>query len=182
DVVERDTLAAVAARFRVTESELLLWNSLDRAARLQAGQVLQLFVPETQSLAGIRHATPADVSVLEVGSPEFYAYFEGRAGRVRLVIPAKQGDTLTRIGGRYGIRPGSMERINQRSRREVLAAGEEVVVYVKPWRAAQAASAGVRVRVPASPPQAPSKEPVPAPPQVKAFVVPSRTLTNGGAR
>lgn len=147
EVADGDALAAIAARFRVTESELVLWNDLDRAARLQQGQVLQLFLPESQSLAGLRHMTPADVRLLVAGSPEFFAYFEGRAGRVRLVVAARRGDTLTRIGARYGLRAGVMERINQRSRREVLPVGEEVVVYAKPWRAAQVPG-GVRVPVP----------------------------------
>src|SRR5690606_26742560 len=115
EVADGDALAAIAARFRVTESELVLWNDLDRAARLQQGQVLQLFLPESQSLAGLRHMTPADVRLLVAGSPEFFAYFEGRAGRVRLVVAARRGDTLTRIGARYGLRAGVMERINQRS-------------------------------------------------------------------
>lgn len=149
DVGPSDTLAAVAARFHVTETELLLWNSLDRTARLQPGQVLQLFVAEAQLESAARQALLHEGSVLEAGSPEFYAYFEGRAGRVRLVLRAKSGDTLNRIGARYGIRPGVMERINQRSGREVLAAGAEVVVYVKPWRAAQIASAAARTPAPA---------------------------------
>jgi len=138
EVRSGDRLEAIAAAFRVTEPELLLWNSLDPRARLQPGQVLQLFVDQKRSLAGVRHATRPEVQVLEAGSAEFYDYFEARAGRVRLVVAARAGDTLRRIGDRYGLRANSMERINQRSRNEVLAAGDEVVVYVKPWRAAQA--------------------------------------------
>ncbi|HEY6722641.1 MAG TPA: transglycosylase SLT domain-containing protein [Polyangiaceae bacterium] len=177
EVVAGETLAAIAARFRVTPAELLLWNDVDRAARLQPGQVLQLFLPEAQPLTGVRQWTPAEVSVLVAGSPEFYEYFEGRAGRVRVVVAARRGDTLTRIGDRYGLRSGVMERINQRSRREVLTAGEEVVVYVKPWRAAQIG--GERVRVPAPAPNAAASS-APAP-EAKASV-PARSFSSEGAR
>jgi membrane-bound lytic murein transglycosylase D len=137
EVLPNDRLEAILSAFRVTEPELLLWNSLDPRARLQPGQVLQLFVDQERSLAGVRHVNRAEVQVLEAGSVEFYDHFEARAGRVRLVLAARAGDTLRRIGDRYGIRANSMERINQRPRNEVLAAGDEVVVYVKPWRAAQ---------------------------------------------
>ena len=166
----------------MTETELLLWNDLDRKARLQQGQVLQLFVAETQPLAGIRHLTSAEVRVVEAGSAEFYAHFEGRAGRVRLVVAAQRGDTLTRIGGRYGIRAGAMERINQRSRRERLEPGEAVVVYVKPWRARQASNAVVRSSVPAATAESgaspPSSEPVQAATQPTA----PGTFSAGGVR
>lgn len=135
-----DTPNRVADAFGVTLPELMLWNSLDPVARLQQGQVLRLFVEPGRSLAGVVHATPDEVQVLEAGSPAFFEYFERRHGRVRLVVTAKAGDTLNRIGRRYGIRGNAMERINQRSRWERLAQGEQVVVYVKTWRAAQHAS------------------------------------------
>ena len=70
---------------------------------------------------------------------------------------------------------GVVERINQRSRRAVLAAGDEVVVYVKPWRAAQVK--GVAPPAPAVPPA--SSEPVQPGLQASA---PARSFSSGGAR
>jgi len=64
------------------------------------------------------------------GSPEFYDYFEGQNGRKRVVVSARESDTLTTLGKRYGMSVGSMERINRRSRTDKLRAGEAVVVYV----------------------------------------------------
>ena len=180
EVVGGETLATVAKRFRVTASELLLWNNLDPRAELQPGQVLQLFVADAARLAGVRHLTRAEVRTLVVGSPEFHAYFEGRAGRVRVVVAAKQGDTLTRIGARYGIRPGVMERINQRSRREALSPGEEVVVYVKPWRAAQ--MAGTALRTAALLPVATALSNEPVEPRPADAPAPGRTFPTEGGR
>jgi len=67
---------------------------------------------------------------LVAGSPEFYDYFEGQNGRKRVVVSARENDTLATLGKRYGMTVGSMERINRRSRTDKLHAGDSIVVYV----------------------------------------------------
>jgi LysM repeat protein len=68
--------------------------------------------------------------VLVAGSPEFFDYFEGLNGKKRIVVEAKDGDTLATLGRRYGMSVGWMERINRRSRKKKLEAGDKLVVYV----------------------------------------------------
>src|SRR5690606_12571166 len=48
----------------------------------------------------------------------------------RAVIAVQAGDTWQKIGQRYGLTLGQLERINRRSRREALKPGETIVVYV----------------------------------------------------
>jgi beta-glucosidase len=69
--------------------------------------------------------------VLVAGSDEFFDYFEGLNGKKRLTIVAKEGDTLSSIGRRFGISVGWMERINRRARTQKLEPGENVVVYTE---------------------------------------------------
>jgi membrane-bound lytic murein transglycosylase D len=71
-----------------------------------------------------------DARVLEVGSEEFFAHFEGLKGRKRIEIAVREGDSFSKIAGRYGLSVGSLERINQRSRRSLLMPGDRLVVYV----------------------------------------------------
>jgi membrane-bound lytic murein transglycosylase D len=126
-----DTLGEIAAAFGVTEAEVFAWNTLDGSARLQSGMVLQLFVKKDQKLELVRHFADGDARVLVSGSPEFHDYFEGLKGNRRIVVAAKQGDSLGSIGARYGMSVGWMERVNRRSRNDKLETGERLVVYTK---------------------------------------------------
>lgn len=127
-----DDLPAVAAAFRVTPAELVLWNGLDPHAHLQSDMVLAVFVRRGTPLDGVRHAKERNTGKrLEAGSPSFIAHFEAEQGRQRLSILARDGDTLESVGGRYGLSGGMMERINHRSRSERLREGTPIVVYAK---------------------------------------------------
>jgi membrane-bound lytic murein transglycosylase D len=128
-VVTGDTLARVARVFAVGVADLSLWNALDEGARLQPGMALQLFVEKGKTF-GARTMTPSETRVLVAGSTEFYDYFEAQNGRKRVVVSAKEGETLAPLGKRHGMTVGSMERINRRSRTDKLRAGESIVVYV----------------------------------------------------
>jgi peptidoglycan lytic transglycosylase D len=128
-VLSGDTLSRVANVFGVSVADIGLWNALDETARLQSGMALQLFVDKRKTFAA-RTIGPAETRVLVAGSPEFYDYFEAQNGRKRVVISARENDTLTTLGKRYGMTVGSMERINRRSRTDKLHAGESIVVYV----------------------------------------------------
>ncbi len=146
-VLSGDSLPQIAGAFGVSEAEVLTYNSLDKTAGLQAKMVLQIFVPKGRDLSGVRYSTPADSRVLIAGTKTFFDHFEGLRGRERLTVSARAKDTLTKIGRRYGMSSGMMERINRHSRRRQLSEGEPVVVYTKKGRVKSAR----RVPVPARP-------------------------------
>lgn len=133
-VLSGDTLSRVANAFGVSVADIGLWNALDENARLQSGMALQLFVDKRKTIAA-RTINPSETRVLVAGSPDFYDYFEGQNGRKRVVVSARENDTLATLGKRYGMTVGSMERINRRSRTDKLHAGESIVVYVDRGRA-----------------------------------------------
>jgi membrane-bound lytic murein transglycosylase D len=166
-VVQGDTVASVAAAFKVARSDLIAWNALDSGAHLQEGMVLQVFPQKKSDLSHVRAVSDDDAKVLALGSNEFFDHFEGLNGRRRMVVKAKKGDTLAAIGRRYQHSVGWMERINRRSRSDRLAPGEEVVVYVdrgrypppkppEPRASATAGSAPVSVSL-AAPSRAPAR-------------------------
>ncbi len=128
-VLSGDTLGRIARAFSVTRSELVAWNSLDKSARLQSGMVLQVFVEKNADLAHVRHINERQTRVLVAGTHDFFDYFEGRKGKRRMLVTVKKGDTLARIGRRYGMSVGWMERVNRCSRRKLLHPGDKLVVY-----------------------------------------------------
>ncbi|HEY5374320.1 MAG TPA: transglycosylase SLT domain-containing protein, partial [Polyangiaceae bacterium] len=133
-VLQGDTLGRVANVFAVSTADLGLWNALDENARLQSGMALQLFVDKNKNFSA-RTITPSQTHVLVAGTSEFYDYFEGQNGRKRVVVGARENDTLATLGKRYGMTVGSMERVNRRSRTDKLHSGESIVVYVDRGRA-----------------------------------------------
>lgn len=133
-VLSGDTLSRVANVFGVSVADIGSWNALDENARLQSGMALQLFVDKRKTFSA-RTINPSETQVLVAGTPEFYDYFEGQNGRKRVVVSARENDTLATLGKRYGMTVGSMERINRRSRTDKLRAGETIVVYVDRGRA-----------------------------------------------
>lgn len=72
---------------------------------------------------------------------------------------ARAGETLEQLGRRHGLSPALMERINRRSRAEVLGEGERIVVWV-PSAGASAKDA----MADASPPRSQLLDPTPTPP------------------
>ncbi|MCC6214208.1 MAG: LysM peptidoglycan-binding domain-containing protein [Polyangiaceae bacterium] len=153
-----DTLARVAHAFGVRRSELLAWNALDPAARLQPDMMLQVWVRRGASLGHVRHVRETDTRVLVAGTPEFIDYFESLQGRQRLVVTVAVGDTLESIGRRHGMSVGWMERINRMPRTKRLAPGATVIVYVKAPKPAAPAPEGA-----AAPAEAAAQAPGDAP-------------------
>ncbi|WP_437782957.1 transglycosylase SLT domain-containing protein [Sorangium sp. So ce1097] len=129
-VVAGDALRDLAAVLSVTPDEICRWNTLAPGASLHEGMTLQLFVPRLQRYDGVFLLDEADARVMEVGSEEFFAHFEGLKGRKRIEIAVREGDTFSKLATRYGLSVGSLERINQRSRRSVLMPGDRLIVYV----------------------------------------------------
>lgn len=158
-VVAGDTIARIATLFRIPQGDLQLWNAIDANARLTTGLTLQIYVSKRQSLAHVRHLTEERARILVAGSAEFFDYFEGQNGKKRLVVRAKDKDTLATIGKRYGMSVGSMERVNRRSRSDALKVGEPVVVYTQratPVRGDSIYVDAVSSAVAATPPAEPS--------------------------
>ena len=135
-----DTIEDVARVCAVTPSEIKKWNHLDGRASLQNGMVLQLFVPKGARSADTLLLGANRVDVLTVATLPFFNHFVNRQGRKRIKVTAKRGDTWKQLSKRYGLSLGMLERINHRSRRSKLKAGDKVVVYAKKSRLAAKSS------------------------------------------
>jgi membrane-bound lytic murein transglycosylase D len=129
-VLAGDTLKEVGSALRVSPDELARWNGVDPGARLAEGMTLQAFVPQDADLTRVVVVPENDVRVLAVGSEEFFANLEHDKGVKRVTVVARAGDTLETIGRRFEVTPRAMERINRRGRKQVLNAGDTVVLYV----------------------------------------------------
>ncbi len=125
-----DTVDDVAQALGITVDDLGLWNDLDPDARLISGMTLQAFVDKGHDLEAIRIYKSDEVELVPVGSEAFFTYLEKEKHFKRIVIVAKAGDTLESIGTRYRVPVKTMERVNQKNRREKLEQGEKVVVYL----------------------------------------------------
>jgi membrane-bound lytic murein transglycosylase D len=91
--------------------------------------VLQIFVRKDFDPAGVLLVDPTRVRVVTLGSEEFLELETARRGKKRLTITAKTGDTLAKLGRRYGLTPGDLARINRFSYNTELHEGDRVVVY-----------------------------------------------------
>ncbi len=129
EVTPGDRLPEIAAALSVTESELMRWNALAPDAHLRDEMTLQALVPEDLVLSHVRHLEQKEVRTFLAGSPEFHEHFEALKGKKRLQIAVQKGDTLLKIGQRFGMTVGSMERVNRRSRTTELVPGEHLIVY-----------------------------------------------------
>jgi membrane-bound lytic murein transglycosylase D len=124
-----DSLDEIADAFGVRTEELVEWNNVDPAARLHPKMVLQIFVRKDFDPAGIVLLDAAKVRVVTLGSEEFLELETARRGKKRLYYTAKSGDTLAKLGRRYGLTPGDLARINRFSYNTELHEGDRVVVY-----------------------------------------------------
>ena len=66
---------------------------------------------------------------MTLGSEEFLELETARRGKKRLYYTAKAGDTLAKLGRRYGLTPGDLARINRFSYNTELHEGDRIVVY-----------------------------------------------------
>lgn len=159
-VLPGDSVSAIARAFRVSPSDLGSWNAIDASALLQPDMILQVFVPKDADLSSVRYVDPQQARILLAGSDEFFDYFESLNGRKRITITAKEGETLSGIGRRYGMTSGMMERINRYSRTKRLKAGDAVVVYAR-REAPVSSSSSSDIPAPLSPIEAPRPEALP---------------------
>jgi membrane-bound lytic murein transglycosylase D len=124
-----DGLDEIADAFGVRTDELCEWNNVDPAAKLHPRMVLQIFVRKDFDPAGVMLLDPAKVRVVTLGSEEFLELETARRGKKRLYYTAKTGDTLAKLGRRYGLTPGDLARINRFSYNTELHEGDRIVVY-----------------------------------------------------
>jgi len=124
-----DGLEEIAETFGVRAEELTDWNNLDPTARLHPHMVLQIFVRKDFDPVGVLLLDPGKVRVVTLGSEEFLELETARRGKKRLTVTAKTGDTLAKVGRRYGLTPGDLARINRFSYSTELHEGQRIVVY-----------------------------------------------------
>jgi membrane-bound lytic murein transglycosylase D len=125
-----DTTAEIAEFFGVGEVDLAVWNHLDLGTRLASKMVLQIFAPRRLDLSGAVLQPEERLRIVTVGSEEFLQAFEAKRGRKRISYICKAGDTLAKVGRRFGLTPGDLARINQFSYATELAPGQEIIVYM----------------------------------------------------
>jgi membrane-bound lytic murein transglycosylase D len=124
-----DGLEEIAETFGVRADELTEWNNLDATAKLHPRMVLQIFVRRDFDPVGVLLLDPGKVRVVTLGSEEFLELETARRGKKRLMVTAKAGDTLAKLGRRYGLTPGDLARINRFSYNTELHEGERIIVY-----------------------------------------------------
>lgn len=133
-----EAIEEIAEFFDLSADALLAWNQLDPGAPLPTGLYIQLFLPLDRSLEDAILLSEDEVTILELGSDDFFAYHEAQRGRVRFVHRAEEGETLSSIGERYGLSVGSLARINRFPRSRRLKPGDAVIVYAETELAPQA--------------------------------------------
>ena len=124
-----DSLDEIADAFGVRSDELCEWNNVDPGAKLHPRMVLQIFVRKDFDPAGVMLLDPGKVRVVTLGSEEFLELETARRGKKRLYYTAKAGDSLAKLGRRYGLTPGDLARINRFSYNTELHEGDRIVVY-----------------------------------------------------
>jgi membrane-bound lytic murein transglycosylase D len=126
-----DTVEDVARVCGVKPAEIRRWNHLEARANLQEGMRLQLFLRADARPANVLLYEAPHVDPLTVESERFFSHYEAARGRKRIEVTVAAGDTWKSLSQRYGLSLGSLERINHKSRRSALQAGDKVIVYAK---------------------------------------------------
>jgi membrane-bound lytic murein transglycosylase D len=124
-----DTLDAIADVFGVRSDDLIEWNNVDPEAKLHPKMVLQVYVRKDFDPTEVVLLDSARVKVVTLGSDEFLELEAARRGKRRLIVETKPGDTLAKLGRRYGLTVGDLARINRFSYATELRDGQKVVVY-----------------------------------------------------
>jgi len=130
-VVAGNNLWTIAKAFSVTVADLSAWNRLNAKAKLHPRMVLQVWVPPTFSPNGKKIALldASRLTVVKAGSVDHIERAEKRTGRKRVIHVVKKGDTLERIGRRFGLSARDMARINKIPFNAVLSVGQKIVAY-----------------------------------------------------
>ena len=124
-----DSIDEIAETFAVLPDDLIEWNNLDPTAKLQPKLILQVYVRKDFDPVGVLLVDAAKVRVVTLGSEEFLELQTARRGKKRVFYTSKVGDTLAKVGRRYGLTAGDLARINRFSYLTELHEGQKIVVY-----------------------------------------------------
>jgi membrane-bound lytic murein transglycosylase D len=138
-----DALDEIAETFAVLPDDIVEWNNLDPAAKLQPRLILQVYVRKDFDPAGVLLIDPARVRVVTLGSEEFLELETARRGKKRVFYTCKSGDNLAKVGRRYGLTAGDLARINRFSYNTELHDGQKIVVYSPTGDAAREVTMGL---------------------------------------
>jgi len=124
-----DSIDEIAETFAVLPDDLIEWNNLDPTAKLQPKLILQVYVRKDFDPLGVLLVDSSKVRVVTLGSEEFLELETARRGKKRVSYTARTGDTLAKVGRRYGLTAGDLARINRFSYNTELHEGQKIVVY-----------------------------------------------------
>jgi membrane-bound lytic murein transglycosylase D len=124
-----DALDEIAETFGVMPDDIVEWNNLDPAAKLQPRLILQMYVRKDFDPAGVFLVDSSKVRVVTLGSEEFLELETAQRGKKRVFYTCKSGDNLAKVGRRYGLTAGDLARINRFSYNTELHEGQKIVVY-----------------------------------------------------
>jgi membrane-bound lytic murein transglycosylase D len=159
-----DSIEEIAETFAVLPDDLIEWNNLDPTAKLQPKLILQVYVRKDFDPAGVLIVDSSKVRVVTLGSEEFLELETARRGKRRVFYTAKSGDTLAKVGRRYGLTAGDLARINRFSYNTELHEGQKIVVYSPTGDAPREAAMGLTPEAKRSD----SKRPASSPPHGKS--------------
>ena len=130
-VVSGNSLWGIADAFGVGVGELAKWNGFSETAKIHPRMVLQVWVTKSFSPAKRKIAVldPARLTIVKAGSKPHIDKSEKKVGRKRIVVKARNGDSLTSIGKKYGLTARDLARINKLPPNAELQIGQEVIVY-----------------------------------------------------
>ena len=124
-----DSIDEIAETLTVLPDDLIEWNNLDPTAKLQPKLILQVYVRKDFDPLGVLLVDSSKVRVVTLGSEEFLELQTARRGKKRVFYTSKVGDTLAKVGRRYGLTAGDLARINRFSYNTELHEGQKIVVY-----------------------------------------------------
>ncbi len=116
-----DTLGRIAGHYRVSVSQLRLWNHL-RSNLIRERQVLRIYARER---AASEYEVASGPVARRRGRSRAGEKLRGRSGEIHV---ARSGDTLWAIARRYGVTLGALRAVNPGIVRRGLKAGEHVVI------------------------------------------------------
>ncbi|MBP9087855.1 MAG: transglycosylase SLT domain-containing protein [Kofleriaceae bacterium] len=130
-VVIGDTLPGLARAFGVAKKRLAEWNGLDADAKLHPKMIVQAFVGKNfdQARANLTLLDDSQLMIVTRGSKEHLDISEERVGRARIEYSPTAAESFEDIGRRFGLTAYDMARINRKSAKTVVAAGDKVIVY-----------------------------------------------------